>query len=86
MITQEIPVSFKTLNKGLNTNGNPINISNEEASELQNIDFDKFGRFSKRKGYLQLNTYKIPEFFGIPMGLLLTITYPNENYITPPIP
>ena len=84
--TDNIPVSFTKLNKGLNTNGNPLNINDQESSSLQNIAFDTFGSFSKRRGYYQLNKYKITDIVGIPMGLLLTLTYPNENYIIPPIP
>ena len=54
--TEQIPFSFIKLNGGLNTNGNPMNISDNEASDLGNIDFDKFGRFIKRRGYIQLNS------------------------------
>lgn len=41
---------------GLNSTASPISLQDGEASDLQNIDFDKFGGFSKRNGYTALNT------------------------------
>ena len=59
MKTEEIPFNNNNFKGGLNTNGNPMMISNEESSDLQNIDFDKFGRLKKRNGYIHLNSTAI---------------------------
>ena len=50
------PVGFKKLNGGLNSTAGPLGLEPNEFSDLQNIDFDKFGSFSKRNGYTALNT------------------------------
>jgi hypothetical protein len=74
--TENIPFSFKQHRGGLNTNGNPLNIKDEESSALQNIDFDKFGALMKRKGYDTINPgapiggWKV----GFPIGILLVWT------------
>ena len=54
--TQSAPISFKRLNGGLNSTAGPLGLEANEFSSLQNIDFDKFGSFSKRNGYTALNT------------------------------
>lgn len=41
---------------GLNTTSGLFGVSNQEASSLQNIDFDKFGSLLKRNGYAAANT------------------------------
>ena len=48
--------SLRKLNGGLNSSFSPVNIQDNEASDLLNIDFDKFGSFIKRNGYDTLNT------------------------------
>lgn len=44
---------------GLNSTAGPLELSNQESSSLQNIDFDKFGSIAKRKGYLNANSSAI---------------------------
>jgi hypothetical protein len=46
----------KTLGGGLNTTAGPLQLQDYESSDLQNIDFDKFGSILKRNGYTALNT------------------------------
>jgi len=81
----DIPFKFTSLKGGLNTNGNPMMIEDTESSDLDNVDFDRFGRVKKRNGYFWLNSVVIPIFVpvspvvpiadGMPMGLLLSLTY-----------
>ncbi len=47
------------LNGGLNATAGPLNLKNNESSDLQNIDFNKFGSILKRRGYTALNTSAI---------------------------
>ena len=54
--TASVPIGFKKLNGGLNSTAGPLGLEPNEFSELQNIDFDKFGSFQKRNGYTALNT------------------------------
>lgn len=63
-MTNTMPASFVRLNKGLNQNGNPINLTNEESPSLQNINFNAYGALVKRNGYKYLNTTKIPSTGG----------------------
>lgn len=51
-----IPINSKLMNGGLNSTAGPIALQENESSDLQNIDFDKFGSILKRGGYVQLNT------------------------------
>ena len=60
-----IPMSFNTtkasnisLSRGLNTQG-IMKASNDESSDLRNVDFCKFGSVLKRKGYYHLNATSI---------------------------
>ncbi len=46
-------------NGGLNTTSGPLSVSNNESSDLRNIDFNKFGSILKRNGYTTLNTSAI---------------------------
>ncbi|MBU2177432.1 MAG: hypothetical protein KJ556_20260 [Gammaproteobacteria bacterium] len=57
--TPSVPFSFKKFNGGLNTTSGPLGLEDNESSDLQNIDFDKFGSFGKRNGYTALNTSAI---------------------------
>lgn len=81
-ISNTIPVSFIKSNKGLNQNGNPINLTNDESSNLQNINFDAFGALVKRNGYKHLNTTKlgniIPDTPDVDDGTVLLIK-PDES-------
>lgn len=54
--TQSIPISDKILNGGLNSTAGPLGLANNESSDLQNIDFNKFGSILKRNGFTALNT------------------------------
>jgi hypothetical protein len=44
---------------GINTTAGPIHLADNEASNLQNIDFNKFGSIVKRGGYTALNTSEL---------------------------
>lgn len=44
---------------GLNSTSGPLSLKDTEASDLQNIDFNKFGSILKRNGYFPLNTNSI---------------------------
>lgn len=50
------PISDANFNGGLNTTSGPLSLKNTEASDLLNIDFNKFGSIVKRNGYTALNT------------------------------
>lgn len=54
--TKSVPVSDNALNGGLNSTSGPLNLGNNESSELQNVDFDKFGSVLKRNGYAVICT------------------------------
>ena len=54
--TASVPISSKALNGGLNSAGGALSLQDNESSDLQNIDFDKFGSIMKRNGYTALNT------------------------------
>jgi hypothetical protein len=58
-ISQSVPVSHKGLNGGLNSSAGPLYLQDNESSDLQNVDFDKFGSVLKRNGYATLNTAAI---------------------------
>ena len=62
------PVNDKVLSGGLNSTAGPLGVQNNEATEIQNIDFDKFGSIMKRAGYATLNTGAItgtPQIDGL---------------------
>lgn len=44
------------LNGGLNSTGGPLSLRDNESSDLQNVDFNKFGSAVKRNGYTTLNS------------------------------
>jgi hypothetical protein len=50
------PMGEKLLNGGLNSTAGALELQNNESSDLQNIDFDKFGSVYKRSGYTVLCT------------------------------
>lgn len=54
--TPSSPVGFKGLGGGLNSTAGPLYVQQNEWSDLQNVDFDKFGSILKRNGYEALNT------------------------------
>jgi len=57
--SSSVPVKHITLGGGLNTASGPLNLQDNEASDLQNVDFDKFGSVVKRGGYEKLHTTKV---------------------------
>ena len=57
--TKSIPVSSKAFNGGLNSTSGPLNVQENESSDLQNVDFNKFGSLLKRNGYACLSTSSI---------------------------
>ena len=50
------PLGEKLLNGGLNSTAGALELKENESSDLQNIDFDKFGSVLKRNGYTVLCT------------------------------
>ena len=54
--SQSVPASHKALNGGLNSSSGPLGLQDNESSDLQNIDFNKFGSIKKRNGYDTLNS------------------------------
>lgn len=57
--SQSQPISDTNFNGGLNSTSGPLSLSNSESSDLQNLDFNKFGSIVKRNGYTALNTSAI---------------------------
>lgn len=53
------PISDKNFNGGLNSTSGPLSVQDNESTDLQNIDFNKFGSILKRNGYTALNTSAI---------------------------
>lgn len=53
------PISSKVFNGGLNSTAGPLGLKDNESSDLQNIDFDKYGSILKRNGYATLNTASV---------------------------
>ena len=55
-LSKSVTANHLALNGGLNSTSGPLNLQDNESSDLQNIDFDKFGSILKRNGYTALNT------------------------------
>ena len=55
----DLAFSFIELGGGLNDTSGPFKVADNESSDLQNIDFDKFGSIMPRLGYTILNTSAI---------------------------
>lgn len=51
LTSKSMPLSFKGFNGGLNNTASPLTVADNEASKIQNIDFDRFGSVLKRSGY-----------------------------------
>jgi len=65
---KEISVGDKQFGSGLNTTAGALSLDNTESSDLQNIDFSRFGSFFQRNGYNVLNSTAIansPEGDGL---------------------
>jgi hypothetical protein len=54
--SQSVPISDKAFNGGLNSTAGALKLADNESSDLQNIDFDKFGSILKRNGYATLGS------------------------------
>jgi hypothetical protein len=54
--TPSQPISDKAFNGGLNSTAGALKLQDNESSDLQNIDFDKFGSILKRNGYATLGS------------------------------
>ena len=67
--TDFIPISITKLGGGLNTASGPLNLQDNEASDLSNIDFDKFGSFKSRNGYTTLNPSSVITVTETAIGL-----------------
>ncbi len=59
LTSPSIPIPDINFNGGLNSTSGPLSVGNNESSDLQNIDFNKFGSILKRNGYSALNTSAI---------------------------
>lgn len=57
--TNSVPVTDNNFNGGLNSTSGPLSVKDNEASDLLNVDFNKFGSIVKRNGYTALNTTAI---------------------------
>jgi hypothetical protein len=57
---ENIPIDFKILGGGLNTTSGVLRLKDQESSDLQNVEFSKFGSIVKRLGYYWLNPITIP--------------------------
>lgn len=59
------PQNSIKLSGGLNSTAGPFGVDDSESTDLQNVDFSKFGSVVKRSGYTALNTTAIqasPQF------------------------
>lgn len=66
--SSEISFPYNNFNGGLNSSAGPLSLQDNEASNLQNIDFNLFGSIVKRNGYTALNTTAItssPDIDGL---------------------
>jgi len=59
LTTSSQPIADINFNGGLNSTSGALSLSNNESSDLLNIDFNKFGSIVKRSGYNCLNTSAI---------------------------
>ncbi len=57
--SQTVTIADTSFNGGLNSTAGPLDLQNNESSDLQNIDFSKFGSILKRNGYTTLNGTKL---------------------------
>lgn len=54
--TRSVPFNVVKNTGGLNSTASGLNVSDNESTDLQNIDFNKFGSILKRSGYSALNS------------------------------
>ena len=67
--TEEIPISFKHLGGGLNTTSGVLKLKDNESSNLQNVEFSKFGSIVKRLGYKNLNSNIVSSSSAAPYAI-----------------
>lgn len=74
---------------GLNSTASPLTVTDNEATDLQNVDLDLWGRIMKRLGYLNLNSEEVNSgagctghfYFELPDGTdYLVATFGNKIY------
>lgn len=53
---RSVPFALIRSTGGLNSTASGLNVADTESTDLQNIDFNKFGSILKRNGYTALNT------------------------------
>ncbi len=66
--SQSLTTADSSFSGGLNTSGGALSLQDSEASNLQNIDFNRFGSVTKRNGYTALNSSAIastPDIDGL---------------------
>lgn len=63
--TASQPISDKAFNGGLNSTAGALKLAENESSDLENIDFDKFGSLLKRNGYTALASSGITQVDGL---------------------
>ena len=56
LTSQSVPIAFRKNSGGLNSTSSALSLADNEASDLQNVDFNRFGSILKRKGSTQLNS------------------------------
>ena len=56
LTSKSVPIGFNTFTGGLNSTANPLALKDGELSDVQNVDYNKFGSVLKRSGYSALNT------------------------------
>lgn len=56
LTSPSISVAFRRNSGGLNSTSSALSLNDNEASDLQNIDFNRFGSIIKRSGSTALNT------------------------------
>ena len=49
--TSSVPFASVAFTGGLNSTAGPLNLQDNESSDLQNVDFNRFGSIVKRNGY-----------------------------------
>lgn len=54
--TKSVSFPYRKNSGGLNSTASPTTVEDNESSDCQNVDFDKYGAIKKRGGSVQLNT------------------------------
>lgn len=81
MARNVIPFSQINLGGGLNSASGSFKVADNEATDITNINFNKFGSIAKRNGYYFLNTSIIGTSTGLgtgnPEGEPFGVSMPN---------